>query len=169
MWGYCIGAASLGIKHRVLDGFQFEGGSIGNRERRLEWPTPAAPVGPERGYYLFHYTYGVEYSREGLPMELQVGEWSLDKRHYMGGPPPRALAPPPKCAHDRAFVLRGLYNNASATLPWKGGGGAGAHWDASRTRSGRRTACCSPFSFPLQGSTPSRACRCATSGRRKIR
>ena len=72
MWGYCIGAASLGIKHRVLDGFQFEGGSIGNRERRLEWPTPAAPVGPERGYYLFHYTYGVEYSREGLPMELQV-------------------------------------------------------------------------------------------------
>ena len=44
MWGYCIGAASLGIKHRVLDGFQFEGGSIGNRERRLEWPTPAAPV-----------------------------------------------------------------------------------------------------------------------------
>ena len=47
MWGYCIGAASLGIKHRVLDGFQFEGGSIGNRERRLEWPTPAAPVGPE--------------------------------------------------------------------------------------------------------------------------
>ena len=43
MWGYCIGAASLGIKHRVLDGFQFEGGSIGNRERRLEWPTPAAP------------------------------------------------------------------------------------------------------------------------------
>ena len=148
MWGYCIGAASLGIKHRVLDGFQFEGGSIGNRERRLEWPTPAAPVGPERGYYLFHYTYGVEYSREGLPMELQVtgahhhrrslhfhlhshhhhhhlqvGEWSLDKRHYMGGPPPRALAPPPKCAHDRAFVLRGLYNNASATLPWKGGGG----------------------------------------------
>ena len=41
MWGYCIGAASLGIKHRVLDGFQFEGRPIGNRERRLEWPTPA--------------------------------------------------------------------------------------------------------------------------------
>ena len=24
-------------------------------------------------YYLFHYTYGVEYTKEGLPVELQVG------------------------------------------------------------------------------------------------
>ena len=23
-------------------------------------------------YYLFHYTYGVEYTKEGLPVELQV-------------------------------------------------------------------------------------------------
>ena len=128
----------------MLDGFQFEGGSIGNRERLLEWPTPAAPVGPERGYYLFHYTYGVEYSAEGLPMELQVtqfcailrdsaqfchrmipfvvlqvGEWSLDKRHYMGGPPPRALAPPPACAHDRAWVLRALYAPHFGAIPRK--------------------------------------------------
>ena len=75
MWGYCIAAGSLGIRHRVLDAFQFEGGSIGNRERRLAWPNPAAPVTPEQPmpYYLFHYTYGVEYSRDGLPVELQVG------------------------------------------------------------------------------------------------
>jgi hypothetical protein len=31
---YAIAAASLGIKHRVMDAFQFEGGSIGNRDRR---------------------------------------------------------------------------------------------------------------------------------------
>ena len=55
-------------------------------------------------------------------MELQVGEWSIDKRHYMGGGPPRDLHPPPACAHDRAHVLRALYNNASATLSWGGGG-----------------------------------------------
>ena len=24
-------------------------------------------------YYLFHYTYGVEYTKEGIPVELQVG------------------------------------------------------------------------------------------------
>ena len=57
-------------------------------------------------------------------MELQVGEWSLDKRHYMGGGPPRQLLAPPACAHDRAHVLRSLYNNASGTIPsWGGNGG----------------------------------------------
>jgi len=126
MWGYCIAAASLGIQHRVLDAFQFEGGSIGNRERRLAWPVLPTPVTPDRfdmPYYVFHYTYGVEYSREGLPMELQVGEWSLDKRHYMGSAPPRQLVAPPACAHDRAHVLRALYNNASASIAsWPGGG-----------------------------------------------
>jgi hypothetical protein len=127
MWGWCIAAGKLGIKHRVLDAFQYEGGSIGNRERPLAWPVPATPVGPQRDsmpYYIFHYTYGIEYSVEGLPMELMVGEWSMDKRHYMGGhSPPRELLPPPKCAHDRAHVLRALWNNASASLPWEGGGG----------------------------------------------
>eukprot|EP00966_Prymnesium_polylepis_P060483 1403361-Prymnesium_polylepis.1 len=127
MWGYCIAAANLSIKHRVLEAFQFEGGSIGNRERRLAWPVAPTPVIPERDdmpYYLFHYTYGVEYSIEGLPMELQVGEWSLDKRHYMGSPPSKNLLAPPKCAHDRAHVLRGLYNNASASITaWPADGG----------------------------------------------
>ena len=101
MWGWCIAAGKLGIKHRVLEAFQYEGGSIGNRERPLHWPVPATPVVPERAdmpYYIFHYTYGIEYSVEGLPMELQVGEWSIDKRHYMGGGPPRGLYPPPACA-----------------------------------------------------------------------
>ena len=82
MWGYCIAAASLGIKHRVMDALQYEGGAIGNRERRLAWPNPALPVTPEGSldskgqgmpYYLFHYTYGVEYTKEGIPVELQVG------------------------------------------------------------------------------------------------
>lgn len=75
MWGYAIAAASLGIKHRVLDAFQFEGGSIGNRNRPLLWPVLSTPVGAERAdmpYYILHYTYGIEYSAEGLPMELQA-------------------------------------------------------------------------------------------------
>lgn len=126
MWGWCIAAGKHGIKHRVLEAFQYEGGSIGNRERPLRWPVAATPVTPDRAdmpYYIFHYTYGIEYSMEGLPMELQVGEWSMDKRHYMGGGPPRELLAPPACAHDRAHVLRALWNNASATLPWHSGAG----------------------------------------------
>ena len=96
MWGWAIAAGKLGIKHRVLDAFQYEGGSIGNRERRLAWPVAPTPVVPDRDdmpYYIFHYTYGIEYSVEGLPMELQVGEWSMDKRHYMGGGPLSSSTP----------------------------------------------------------------------------
>ena len=126
MWGWCLAAGSLGIKHRVLESFQYEGGSIGNRERPLLWPVAPTPVSPDRPdmpYYIFHYTYGIEYSLEGLPMELQVGEWSLDKRHYMGAHPPQRLLAPPACAHDRAWVLSGVINNASAALAqrWPGG------------------------------------------------
>ena len=84
-------------------------------------------TGAYHSHHLHHLHDHHHHHHHNHHLLLQVGEWSLDKRHYMGGPPPRALAPPPKCAHDRAFVLRGLYNNASATLPWKGGGGAGAH------------------------------------------
>ena len=47
MWGWCIAAGKLGIKHRVLDAFQYEGGSIGNRERPLAWPVAPTPVSPE--------------------------------------------------------------------------------------------------------------------------
>eukprot|EP00315_Gephyrocapsa_oceanica_P048465 CAMPEP_0185536676 /NCGR_PEP_ID=MMETSP1366-20130426/110064_1 /TAXON_ID=38817 /ORGANISM="Gephyrocapsa oceanica, Strain RCC1303" /LENGTH=851 /DNA_ID=CAMNT_0028148397 /DNA_START=62 /DNA_END=2617 /DNA_ORIENTATION=- len=136
MWGYAIAAASLGVKHLVLDALQFEGGSIGNHNRQLAWPLPTpTPVGPEgplvtgrsstphrMPYYIFHYTYGIEYSREGLPMELQVGEWSLDKRHYMARHPPRDLDLPPACGHDRAHVLTALLNNASAALETAPGG-----------------------------------------------
>ena len=120
----------------MLDALQFEGGSIGNHNRQLAWPLPTpTPVGPEgplvpgrsgtphrMPYYIFHYTYGIEYSREGLPMELQVGEWSLDKRHYMARHPPRDLDLPPACGHDRAHVLTALFNNASAALEAAPGG-----------------------------------------------
>ena len=64
---------------------------------------------------------------------VQVGEWSLDKRHYMGGGPPLNLAAPPTCAHDRAFVLRALWNNASATLAAAAAdGGKGHGWGFGR-------------------------------------
>ena len=41
----------------------------------LLWPVLSTPVGAERAdmpYYILHYTYGIEYSAEGLPMELQA-------------------------------------------------------------------------------------------------
>lgn len=30
-------------------------------------------------YYIYHYTYGIEYTMDGKPMMNTIGEWSLDK------------------------------------------------------------------------------------------
>ncbi|KAG8461243.1 hypothetical protein KFE25_002432 [Diacronema lutheri] len=110
MWGYAIAAACAGVKHTVSAEFQFEGGSIGSHERRMEV------------FRIFHYTYGIEYSVSGVPMELQVGHWSLDKRHYGGSYPPRGLSAPPRCAEERARLLSGAFNEASAQIDgWPGG------------------------------------------------
>ena len=46
----------------------------------------------EENAFIYHYTFGVEYTKEGVPVVGGVGEWSLDKRHYFGA------APPNKCA-----------------------------------------------------------------------
>ena len=42
-------------------------------------PTPAVVDRADMPYYIFHYTYGVEYSADGLPLELQVVELRLER------------------------------------------------------------------------------------------
>ena len=43
--------------------------------------------------YIFHYTYGIEYTLQGRPQGFNtIGEWSLDKRHYGPAHPPRRRA-----------------------------------------------------------------------------
>ena len=42
----------------------------------------------------------------------QIGEWSLDKRHYGGDYPPRQLQPPPRGANAAARWLLGAWNEA---------------------------------------------------------
>ncbi|KAL3924150.1 MAG: hypothetical protein SGPRY_004000 [Prymnesium sp.] len=101
MWGYSIAAASLHINHRVLGQFQVEGG---------------AGIGVPRDRYIFHYTYGIEYSLSGKPQTGRIGEWSLDKRHYGTSYPPRNLRPPPDSASDGAKWLLHAFNEASAGI-----------------------------------------------------
>ena len=45
-----------------------------------------------------------------------VGEWSLDKRHYFGAPPPRDMTAPPECAQECAYVWWGMFNEATRHL-----------------------------------------------------
>ena len=104
MWGYSIAAASLGIEHEVLRNFQIEGG--------------AGISARGRDAYIFHYTYGLEYTLQGWPQgPNQIGEWSLDKRHYGAAYPPRALQPPPERASDGTRWLLDAWNEASQNIP----------------------------------------------------
>jgi hypothetical protein len=108
MWGYSIAAASVGIKHSVLRDMQVEASSL----------TRHVDEDFHQKSYIFHYTYGIEYTLKGLPQGVnQIGEWSLDKRHYGSDHPPRNLAPPPKGANAAAYWLLNAWNEASAGIP----------------------------------------------------
>ena len=102
MWGYSIAAASLGIEHKVMREFQTEGG---------------AGIGAPTDRFIFHYTYGIEYTLGGRPMTGQIGEWSLDKRHYGTAYPPRNLQAAPNSASAGAHWLLNAFNEASAGIP----------------------------------------------------
>ena len=48
-------------------------------------------------YYIFHYTYQFEYMLDGTPCQpWNIGEWSLDKRHFNDRHPAYPLPQPPK-------------------------------------------------------------------------
>jgi len=106
MWGYTIAAASVGIKHRLVHELQVEASSLSH-------------IGADfsQTAYIFHYTYGIEYTAAGRPQGVnQIGEWSLDKRHYGGDHPPRHLEPPPAGANAAAVWLLNAWNEASAGI-----------------------------------------------------
>jgi len=101
MWGYSIAAASLGIRHSIK-GMQIEPNAYAGTKD-----------GFEKGYQIFHYTYGIEYRLNGSPQGFNtIGEWSLDKRHYGGAYPPPNLDPPPKQANPSTKWLHAAWNEA---------------------------------------------------------
>ena len=62
---------------------------------------------------------------EGRPQGVnQIGEWSLDKRHYGSDHPPRHLQPPPDGANAAAYWLLNAWNEASEGI---------AAWPASHS------------------------------------
>ena len=108
MWGYSIACARLGIKHFVWQQLQTEPSSTWHQNVSAEDP------------FIYHYTFGVEYSRDGIPVVGAVGEWSLDKRHYFGAAPPTNLSPPPRCARECAWVWWHMFNEATTALKERG-------------------------------------------------
>ena len=80
------------------------------------WPAPYAPMPLLFQPIRAQYTFGLEFTSDGLPVTT-IGDWSLDKRHYMSSYPPKQLEPPPACAGKAAATLYSLFNQASGKLP----------------------------------------------------
>ena len=105
MWGWAIACAARGLSFELIRNFQIELSS----ELRF------VPEDFHKQHYIFHYTYGLEYTMDGKPQGVwQIGEWSLDKRHYGNAYPPKGglLTPPPKGANSAAFYLQKAWVDA---------------------------------------------------------
>ena len=69
-------------------------------------------------YYIFHYTYQFEYMLDGTPCQpWNIGEWSLDKRHFNDVHPAYPLPQPPKGANEAGVWLLNAWNEAMAANP----------------------------------------------------
>ena len=109
MWGYSIAAASLGIKHKLIRDFQVEPGALSTPEQLRDFSSR---------YYIFHYTYQFEYMLDGTPCQpWNIGEWSLDKRHFNDVHPAYPLPQPPNGANAAGVWLLNAWNEAMGAIP----------------------------------------------------
>ena len=109
MWGYSIAAASLGIKHKLVGDFQVEPGALSTDAQLRDFSSR---------YYIFHYTYQFEYMLDGTPCQpWNIGEFSLDKRHFNDHFPAYPLPLPPKGANIAAIFLVNAFNEAMGAAP----------------------------------------------------
>ena len=127
MWGYTLAATKLGIRHFVWRDLQTEPSALWHSDLDGE-------------PHIYHYTFGLEYTSDGMPVTGGVGDWSLDKRHFMNEYPPPDMAAPPRCAGKAAHRLHAMFNEAIAGTPqwpakhaargtvgWGPGAAAGLH------------------------------------------
>ena len=69
-------------------------------------------------YYLLHYTYGNDYTKEGVFTPGKYGEWRFDKRTYSANPPPRKLGEPPAgMTNELVRHLIHAINEATEAIP----------------------------------------------------
>jgi hypothetical protein len=69
-------------------------------------------------YTLLHYTYGMDYTLEGVFTPGVIGEWRFDKRSYGDRPIPRNLDPPPDgMTNSLVRFLIDAFNEATDAIP----------------------------------------------------
>ena len=132
MWGYSIAAGVAGIPHQLPEHFQLEPsqqfGTVitTTNDGNLSHAT----------HHIMHYTFGHEYSLEGVPtIDSKTGAWGLDKRQYQKGLP-RHLVQPPHCALESTQVLWRLFHEAMAAHDRNAAGEGGKSTCAGCTGSG---------------------------------
>lgn len=69
-------------------------------------------------YYLLHYTYGMDYTKEGVFTPGKIGEWRFDKRSWGDMPISRNLeAPPEGMKNGLVRHLINVFNEATDAIP----------------------------------------------------
>ncbi|XP_002988029.2 hydroxyproline O-arabinosyltransferase 3 isoform X2 [Selaginella moellendorffii] len=106
MYAYAIASAVHGVKHTLRKDFMIQ----------PPWDTSLGDK------YIIHYTYGCDYTLEGVLTYGKVGEWRFDKRSFTAGAPPRNLTLPPANVPGSVAMLVKMINQATADIPnWKAG------------------------------------------------
>ncbi|KAH7436274.1 hypothetical protein KP509_05G011400 [Ceratopteris richardii] len=107
MYAYAIASSIHGVKHVLRKDFMVQ----------PPWDLEVAEK------YIIHYTYGCDYTMQGVLTYGKIGEWRFDKRSYLLSAPPRNLSLPPPGVPESVVTLVRMVNEATANIPnWTEGG-----------------------------------------------
>ncbi|KFM22371.1 hypothetical protein F751_0081 [Auxenochlorella protothecoides] len=110
MYAFTLSCYKAGIRDISL--FLKARGPCGVMTSQPPWDSSMDP------YYILHYTYGMDYTKEGVFTPGKIGEWRFDKRAYSLRPPPRNLGEPPEgMKNDLVRHLIHAINEASSIIP----------------------------------------------------
>ena len=75
-WGYAIAAASVGVRHKIIRQYQIEPNAYAGTSATFN-----------DDYYIFHYTYGIEYRLSGQPQARSAPRPSRRAHAHATSPP----------------------------------------------------------------------------------
>eukprot|EP00850_Spirogloea_muscicola_P000096 SM000001S04498 [mRNA] locus=s1:490734:494099:- [translate_table: standard] len=101
MYAYAVSSALHGVHHILRKDFMVQ----------PPWDTLLAEN------YIIHYTYGCDYTQDGVFTPGKVGWWHFDKREWSGGAPPKNITLPPAGAPETVVTLITRLNDAMNVLP----------------------------------------------------
>lgn len=100
MYAYTVAAKGVGVSHDLFP----------KLAAQPPWDTKLT------GFYILHYTYGNDYTMDGVFTPGKIGAWRFDKRSYMGSAPPKNLTLPPKARAPRPADAPGALRTGVGAL-----------------------------------------------------